>query len=801
VEIRGIRGVVLIAFQVMKPAVFADGALALIGNTPLVRLQRICPNRNVEIWAKLECVNPGGSVKDRIAKSMIEAAESSGDLTHDKIILEATSGNTGIGLALVGGVKGYKVLLAMSEAVSQERCQILAALGADFLRTPAALGTDGAIEAVYRLQRRSPGKYFIPDQYNNPANPLAHYNGTAMEIWEQTEGRITHLVATMGTSGTLMGMSRRFKELNPAIKIIGAEPYLGHKIQGLKNMKEAYRPGIFNRKLLDEKINIKDEDAYATSRILAREEGLFVGMSSGAAVYVAIQLAKELPRGIVVVVLPDGGERYLSTTLFRASATVSRAEPKLELYDTLTKAQRLFQPLVPGKVSMYSCGPTVNAEPTLGLLRRVVAADLLRRYLEYCGYEVKHVMNVTDLDDNTIQESIAQGMSLKELTDRYANEFMDSLDQLAVKRAWKYPRTSEHIDDMAALTRQLISKGFAYERLRSVYFDIGKFPKYGALSGLDFSKIRVGATVDLDEYDKDDPRDFTLFKRATLAEMSRDIFCETDWGNVRPSWHVQCAAMSMRYLGEEFDIHTAGRDIMFPHNENEIAQCEALHGKGPARYWMHSELVLAGGKKMSRSAGNAVTLKEILSLGYAAREVRYLLISTHYRQPVAYSEDKLKASRAALKRIDAFVHKLQRCEGGRRTDAVQGIVEEMLVSFESAMEADLNIPMALGAVFVLIRKTNQLFASEVFSKEDAALVVNALTKINSVLAVFEFNPANLEMEDPEIEILVGKREEARERKDYQEADRIREDLRNRNVTLEDTPYGTFYWVENRSIKT
>ncbi len=798
-EIRGICAVVLIAFQIMKSTVFADGALALIGNTPLVRLQRICPNPNVEIWGKLECVNPGGSVKDRIAKSMIEAAEVSGDLTHDKVILEATSGNTGIGLALVGAVKGYKVLLAMSEAVSQERCQILAALGSDFLRTPAALGTDGAIEAVYRLQRRDPGKYFIPDQYNNPSNPLAHYNGTAMEIWEQTAGRITHFVATMGTSGTLMGMSRRFKELNPAIKIIGVEPYLGHKIQGLKNMKEAYRPGIFNRKLLDEKINIKDEDAYETSRLLAREEGLFVGMSAGAAIYVAIQLAKELPQGKIVAILPDGGERYLSTTLFRASASVNRPEPKLELYDTLTKAQRLFQPIVPGKVSMYSCGPTVNAEPTIGLLRRVVAADLLRRYLEYCGYEVKHVMNVTDLDDNTIQESIAQGISLKDLTDRYTKEFMDCLDQLSVKHAWKYPRTSEHIDEMAALTRQLISKGFAYERLRSVYFDIAKFPKYGALSGLDFSKIKVGATVDLDEYDKDNPRDFTLFKRATLAEMSRDIFCETDWGNVRPSWHVQCAAMSMRYLGEEFDIHTAGRDIMFPHNENEIAQCEALHGKGPARYWVHSELVLAGGKKMSRSAGNAVTLKEIIRLGFTAREVRYLLISTHYRQPVVYSEDKLKASRAALKRIDAFVNKLQRCTNGRTTDAAKGIVEEMLSSFENALEEDLNVPMALGAVFILIRKINQLFASNGFSKEDAYLVLNALAKINSALAIFEFNPANPETENPEIEILVSRREEARERKDYQEADKIREDLKNRNVTLEDTPYGTIYWVENHPV--
>jgi cysteinyl-tRNA synthetase len=779
----------------MKAPVLTDGALALIGNTPLVRFQRICPNPEVEIWAKLECTNPGGSVKDRIAKSMIEAAEASGDLTHDEVILEATSGNTGIGLALVGSVKGYKVLLAMSESVSQERCQILAALGADFVRTPAKLGTDGAIEAVYRLQRREPGKYFIPDQYNNPANPLAHYNGTALEVWEQTEGRVTHLVATMGTSGTLMGMSRRLKELKPEIRIIGVEPYLGHKIQGLKNMKEAYRPGIFNRKHLDEKVNIKDEDAYETARLLAREEGLFVGMSSGAAAYVALQTARELPRGVIVVILPDGGERYLSTTLFRSSLTVARREPKLELYDTLTRAQQLFQPIVPGKVSIYSCGPTVNAEPTLGLLRRVVVADILRRYLEYCGFEVKHVMNVTDLDDNTIQESIKQGISLKELTDRYTGEFMECLDQLAVKRAWKYPRTSEHVDDMVSFTQQLISKGYAYERLRSVYFNIGKLSKYGALSGLDLSKIKVGATVDLDEYDKDDPRDFTLFKRATLAEMSRDIFYETDWGNVRPSWHVQCAAMSTRYLGEEFDIHTSGTDILFPHNDNEIAQCEALHGKGPAHYWVHSELVLAGGKKMSRSAGNSVTLQDVLNLGYAAREVRYLLCSAHYRQPVSYSEEYLKAVRAALRRIDIFVGKLRRCTGGKRSDSIRNVVEEMVASFDAAMEADLNVPMALGAVFSMIRKVNLLLAREGVSKEDALHILDALENINSVLAFLDLNPAGSEPEDPEIEALVNLREEARERKDYGEADRIREDLRMRNVVLEDTAYGTLYWID------
>ncbi len=775
--------------------------LALIGNTPLVRLRQLCPNPDVEIWAKLECANPGGSVKDRIAKSMIEAAEASGELTREKTILEATSGNTGIGLALVGGVKGYKVLLAMSEAVSHERCQILAALGADFLRTPARLGTDGAIEAVYRMQRREPGKYFIPDQYNNPANPVAHYNGTAPEIWDQTNGRITHFVATMGTSGTLMGASRRFKELNPKIRIVGVEPYLGHKIQGLKNMKEAYRPGIFDRRLLDEKVNVKDEDAYEASRMLARKEGLFVGMSSGAAVFAALQLAREIPSGVVVVILPDGGERYLSTTLFRDSEPVSRRKPKLELFDTLSRTQRLFEPLIPGKVSMYSCGPTVSAEPTLGLLRRVVVADVLRRYLEYCGFEVKHVMNVTDLDDNTIGESIKRGISLRELTARYEGEFMQCLDLLAVKRAWKYPRTSEHVDDMAAFTQKLIDKGYAYERLRSVYFNIGKLSKYGALSGLDLSKIKVGATVDLDEYDKDDPRDFTLFKRATLAEMSRDIFYETEWGNVRPSWHVQCAALSTRYLGEEFDIHTSGSDILFPHNENEIAQCEALHGKSPARYWVHSELVLAGGKKMSRSLGNAVTLKEILNLGYTARDVRYLLLSAHYRQPVSYSEDGLKAARAALRRIDAFVGKLRRCASGSpAADSARGIVEEMNISFEAAMEADLNVPLALGAVFILIRKLNQRLAKGELSGDDAALILDSLAKVHSVLGFFDLNPEGPEPEDPEIEAMVNKREEARERKDYAEADRIREALRKQNIKLEDTPYGTLYWIDNLPAK-
>jgi len=770
-----------------------DGVLDLIGNTPLVRLRRVVKNPEVEVWVKLECANPGGSVKDRVAKSMIEAAEEAGDLTRDKVILEATSGNTGIGLALVGAVKGYKVMLAMSEAVSQERRQILSALGADFLLTPADLGTDGAIEVVYRQQRREPGRYFIPDQYNNPANPEAHYNGTAVEIWGQTGGRVTHFVATMGTSGTLMGAGRRLREYNPDISIIGVEPYLGHKIQGLKNMKEAYRPGIFDRGELDEKLNVVDEDAYEASRLLAREEGIFVGMSSGAALHVALNKAESLDKGVIVAILPDGGERYLSTTLFQAAVPHESKEPSLELYNTLTRARMPFKPISPGRVAMYSCGPTVQAEPQLGLLRRVVAADVLRRYLERIGLEVKHVMNITDVDDNTIAESEKQGVTLKELTERYTGEFLESLDELSVKRAWKYPLASEHVDDMVAFTRRLVDKGYAYEKLRSVYFDIGKYTRYGVLSGLDMGKIKIGATVDLDEYEKDDPRDFTVFKRATLGEMARDIFFETDWGNVRPGWHVECAAMSTRYLGEEFDIHTSGVDLVFPHSENEIALCDAVHGKSPARYWFHSELVFVDGKKMSRSAGNAVTLRDVLDRGYTGRDLRFLLLSTHYRQPLSYSNTKMEAARAALRRIDSFVCHLKRASGTAVDESVRVASAEMDSRFESAMDSDLNVPRALGAVFTMIRKVNPYLVRGEVAKVDADELLEGLAGIDSVLAVFDFEAAESCKLDPEIQAMVNRRDEARERGDWDEADRIRDELRKKGITLEDSAHGTLFW--------
>lgn len=289
--------------------------LNLIGNTPLVEIKKLNPNKKVRIFAKLEFFNPGGSVKDRIALSMIEGAEKRGELNKNKIILEGTSGNTGIGLALVCAVKKYKLFLTMPESTSLERRKILKAFGAEILLTPAKDGTDGAIEKAYEIARKSK-KYWLADQFNNPDNWKAHYYGTAEEIWRDTHGKITHFVAGMGTSGTLMGISKRLKKYNSKIQIIGIEPFLGHKIQGLKNMKEAYKPGIFNKGYLDEKINIRDKDAFEMARLLVKKEGIFVGMSSGAAMFAALKKIKEIKQGLIVVLLPDSGERYLSTELY-----------------------------------------------------------------------------------------------------------------------------------------------------------------------------------------------------------------------------------------------------------------------------------------------------------------------------------------------------------------------------------------------------------------------------------------------------------------------------------------------------
>ena len=292
------------------------GILNCIGNTPLASIDGLNPNPRVKLFAKLEGNNPGGSVKDRIALYMIESAEKEGKLTRDKVILEATSGNTGIGLAMVAAAKKYRVKLTMPACVSMERRKVLEAFGAELLLSPSEEGTDGAIRLAHKILSEDSDRYFMPNQFDNQANVLAHYETTGKEIIEQTDGRVTHFVAGMGTTGTLMGVGKRLKEFNKDIKIVGVEPILGHRIQGLKNMTECIVPKIFDPSVLDERYIVNDEGAFDATRMLAVKEGVFVGMSSGAAMHIALRKSSELKEGVIVVLLPDRGDRYLSTSLF-----------------------------------------------------------------------------------------------------------------------------------------------------------------------------------------------------------------------------------------------------------------------------------------------------------------------------------------------------------------------------------------------------------------------------------------------------------------------------------------------------
>src|SRR5574344_12000 len=293
-----------------------DNILQTIGNTPLVRINHLNPNPNVTIAAKIEGFNPSGSIKDRIALKMIEQAEAEGILAKGKTIIEPTSGNTGIGLAMIGKIKGYEVEIVISRAVSEERIKMIKAFGAKVPFTDEKLGTDGAILKAKELVKANPGKYFMPDQFSNNYNKIAHYKTTGEEIWKQTNGKITHLVSALGTSGTIMGVGKALKENNPAIKIVCAHPVKGHYIQGLKSMAEAIVPAIYDPSKIDETIMIETEAAFEMARQVVMKEGIFVGMSSGAAMYAAIETAKKMDSGTIVVIFPDSGEKYLSTQLF-----------------------------------------------------------------------------------------------------------------------------------------------------------------------------------------------------------------------------------------------------------------------------------------------------------------------------------------------------------------------------------------------------------------------------------------------------------------------------------------------------
>lgn len=762
----------------------------LIGNTPLVELGRLNPAAGkVHLLGKLESRNPGGSIKDRVALSMVEAAERSGELTRDKILLEATSGNTGIGMAMVCAAKQYRCQLIMPESASIERRLIMQAYGAEIILTPAKRATDGAIEKAYALAREHPDRYFLADQFNNPANWQAHYKSTAPEIWEQTGGQVTDIVVTLGTSGTAMGLSKWFRDHHPEVRVIAVEPYLGHKIQGLKNMKESYKPGIFDKTLPHAIVNVADEDAFATVRRLAAEEGIFAGMSSGAAMFAAMQRAQEIGEGCVVVILPDGGERYLSTALFVQKEKRKEEDTQLRLFNTMTRKKEVFQPMREDRVTLYACGPTAAESPNIAHCRRFIVADLINRCLRARGYAVELFMNFTDLDDNTISGAIEAGADLRSFTGRYIDEFLEAVELLHVEKAAGYPLASDHVGDMIEIAHDLIHKGYAYEKLGSIYFDISKFKKYGRLSGIDLSKIKVGQTVDLDNYEKDNPRDFTLLKRSTLAELKKGIFYETDWGNVRPGWHIECSAMSTKYLGETLDIHTASQDLVFPHHENEIAIAETLTGKPLANYWMHSGQLLVDGRKMAGDTGNVVTLREVLDKGYTGREIRFMLMSVHYRKPLVFSFKRLDAARTALRRIDEFTRKLLCLPAGLPHPEVATYITELEQQFHEAINDDLNISGAIGALFNFIKLTNPVVQARQLDRDQKNDVVETLRMVNTVLGILRLEYCPL---TPEIDRLIRQRERARQLKDWTAADSAREELLRKGVSIHDTAAGPIW---------
>jgi cysteinyl-tRNA synthetase len=769
--------------------------IELIGNTPLAELTRLSPKPEVKIFAKMESANPGGSIKDRIALAMIEAGEKSGELTMDKIVLEATSGNTGIGLAMVCAAKGYRCQLIMPESASIERRRIMEAYGAEIVLTSARRATDGAIEESYTLAREFPDRYYLTDQYNCEANWQAHYLGTAPEIWEQTEGKVTLVIATLGTSGTAMGLSRWFREHQPQVKIIAVEPFLGHCIQGLKNMMESYRPTIFDKKLPHAVVNVGDDDAFCTARELAKQEGIFAGMSSGAAVYAAIEQAWLLEHGVIVAILPDGGERYLSTPLFRVRKKVEDGESTLRFYNTINRKKEKFRPINDERITFYSCGPTAYESPNLAHCRRFVVADLMIRYLRFKGFRVDSYMNLTDLDDNTINGAEKAGMGLREFTDGFVEEFKQAMETLGVGEATGYPRASEHVTDMIEITHELIHKGYAYEKHGSVYFDISKFKRYGRLSGVDLSKIRLGRTVDLDNYEKDNPRDFTLLKRSTLTELKKGIFYETDWGYVRPGWHIECSAMSTRYLGETLDIHTASQDLMFPHHENEIAIAEALTGKPLANFWLHSGLLLKDGKKMSREAGNIITLQEVLEKGYTGREIRFFLLGVHYRKALKFNWQRLDAVRMGLRRFDEFTRKLLCLTPGKVHPEVEKYVTNLERRFSASMDDDLNVSGAIGALFDFVKEVNLLLDLANLDLDQKNIILASLERVNSVFGILQLTRCQLA---PEVELLIQKRENARENKDWQAADQAREELLRLGVIINDTATGPAWELSDKA---
>lgn len=465
---------------------------------------------------------------------------------------------------------------------------------------------------------------------------------------------------------------------------------------------------------------------------------------------------------------------------------MSEVTPKIRLFNTLTRQKEQLRPIIPGKVGVYTCGPTVYDYAHIGNFRAFVFEDLLKRWLQYRGLKVTHVMNLTDIDDKTIKGSQTQSKSLREYTNFYAKAFFEDIKVLNIQPATVYPRATDHIPEMVAIIKTLLQKGFAYcGEDGSVYFAVGKFPEYGRLSHIQVQELKVGARVSQDEYSKEEARDFALWKAWTPEDG--DVYWETELGKGRPGWHIECTAMSIKYLGETFDIHCGGVDNMFPHHENEIAQSEAATGKPFVNYWMHNEHLLVEGKKMAKRLGNFFTLRDLLSKGLDPLAIRYLLLSTHYRQQFNFTFEGLEAAKSAIERLSNFQRRLKDADGKGCSQKVQELTDKVEGCFGGAMDDDLNVSVALAALFDFVRDTNSLLDENEISKEEAENISKLISNLDKVLGVI---PKPKEEALPaEAEALIKQREEARKIKDWKTADATRTQLKAMGIVIEDTSQG------------
>ncbi len=459
----------------------------------------------------------------------------------------------------------------------------------------------------------------------------------------------------------------------------------------------------------------------------------------------------------------------------------------LKFHNTLSNQIEEFHPLNAGEVRMYICGPTVWNFAHIGNFRSFTFGDILRRYLKYKGYSVLHVMNLTDVDDRIINEAAKQNITIDEMTAPFIVAFWEDIDALGIQRPEIAPRATEHIAEMIEIIETLLAGGKAYESDGSIYYRISAFPEYGKLSKIKFEGNIVGGSerIDTDKYEKEDARDFALWK---LVEADDGAGWDAPFGRGRPGWHIECSAMSMKYLGETFDIHAGGIDLQFPHHENEIAQSEGATGKLFSKYWLHGEFLKIDSEKMSKSLGNDFTLRDIIGRGFKPLAIRYLLFSVPYDKQLNFTFENLKGAENTIERLHDFKKRLQdaRLQDGINTD-LQTKAKGFLDDFETAMDDNLNTSVALAALHNLVREVNTALAHDVLCTEDRSFILHIIDKFDSVFGIF--GEAREEILDAEIERLIEERQEARRSRNFARSDEIRDLLAEKSIILEDTKDG------------